>query len=181
MRLLNALCEVNCHSCKGCKKPCHPDQQQALMHAHARGVQSASQVWPCACIMQIVKLACHTKGWKHHITELPFIEAIIQVVGITGTGNDLHHCQAQQRHHIEEEGCSLSPRTHQTPNHLMILNDVIPVQHKSIAAANLFLWQFCLRCKSSLQQKQKQLTCCACALSNAASWCIFMHSARSAS
>ncbi len=36
----------------------------------------------------------------------------------------------------------------------MILNDVIPVQHKSIAAAHLFLWQSHSCCKSSLQQKQ---------------------------
>ena len=159
--------------CKGCKKPCHPGKQQAPMHAYAHGSQSANEVWPCAYIIQIVKVATQQGGsmWCK-ITKLPFVEAIIQVVGIAGTGNDLHHCQAQQRHHVEEEGCSLSPRTHQTPNDLMILNDVIPVQHKSIAAVHVCLWQLCSCCKSSLQQKQ--LTCCACALPNAACSCMIM-------
>ncbi len=46
-------------------------------------------------IVQIVKLATQqgTSVWCSD-TELPFVEAIIQVVGITGTGNDLHNCQA---------------------------------------------------------------------------------------
>ena len=56
----------------------------------------------------------------------PLIEGVIQIVGVTGTGNDLDHSQAQQGNHIEEEGCSLPPRTHQATNNLMILNDVVP-------------------------------------------------------
>ncbi len=65
------------------------------MHTHAHGDQSANEVWPCACIVQIVRVVTQQGGsiWCK-ITELPFVEAIIQVVGITGTGNDLHYCQA---------------------------------------------------------------------------------------
>lgn len=58
----------------------------------------------------------------------PFVHAIIQVVGITGASYDLNDGQADQRHHVEEECCSLAPRADQPANNFMILDDVCPTQ-----------------------------------------------------
>lgn len=56
----------------------------------------------------------------------PFIETIIEVIGIASTGYDLHHSQAKQGDYVEKQGSTLAPGAHQPSNHLMILNDVIP-------------------------------------------------------
>ena len=58
----------------------------------------------------------------------PLVHAVVQIIGIASTSNNLHHCKAQQGDNIEEEGCSLPPRPYKPTNDFMILSNMIPAE-----------------------------------------------------
>lgn len=78
---------------------------------------------------------------------LPLIHAIIQIIGIASTCNDLHHCKAQQGNNIEEQGCTLPPRPYEPSNDLMVLNNMVPAD--SYGKPDTQSVQSSLRCLTS--------------------------------